>query len=341
MGSTEEHQDQRLVDQQGRMAPGRTYDILLCDAEESNRQRWPHALISRLQQTRVGVFADARSALTSFTRARFDAVVCGTMLADTDCWRFIRMVRSGRFGGFPDTPVFVSCSPEEEAALQPMLDPHTRLIPSDDAETIAEHVSTFGVNRILASVLVIEDEKEAAHAAERALEKHFEVELAHSGDIGLQAWRSRRHNLVLLDLMLPGVPGTEVLKSILADEPDQPVMIITALSATERHQDLMLAGATEFLAKPLDLHYLAASCQRVLRDRACLTGAAAALGHAQAFEQLAARVHAASYTLRSGRTAEATRHLEQALRACRTKGPSDDQWATLLEEFSFPRGLPG
>lgn len=329
------------MQEHGRMSAGRTYDILLCDAEESNRQRWPYALISRLHQSRVGVFADARSALTSFTRARFDAVVCGTALADTDCWRFIRMVRSGRFGGFPDTPVFIACSPEESAALQPMLDLHTQLIPSDDAEIIAEHVAIFEVNRVLASVLIIEDEELAAQAAARALEKHFEVELAHSGDVGLEAWRSRRHELVLLDLMLPGMPGTDVLKSILADDPDQPVMIITALSAAERHQDLMFAGATEFLAKPLDLHYLAASCHRVLRDRACLAGAAAALGHAQAFEQLAARVHAASYTLRSGRTAEATRHLEQALRACRTRGPSDDQWAALLDEFSFPRGPPG
>lgn len=319
---------------------GRTYDILLIDAEESNRQRWPYALISRLG-ARVGVHSHARSALTSFSRTRFDAIVCGTALADTDCWRFIRMVRSGRFGGFPDTPVFVICHPDELSPLEPILDFHTQLIPSEDPESIAEHIAAFEVDRVRASILIIEDEELAAQAAARALEKHFEVEVAYSGDRGLAAWRRRRHKLVLLDLMLPGMPGTDVLKAILSEDPEQSVMVITAQGAAERHQNLILAGATEFLSKPLDLHFLASSCHRILRDRACLTGAAAAVGRAAAFEQLAARVHAASYTLRSGRTAEATRHLQHAVQACRTKGPSDDQWAALLEEFSYQRGQSG
>jgi DNA-binding response OmpR family regulator len=319
------------------MAGARTYDILLIDAEDSNRQRWASALISRLG-ARIGVHSHARSALTSFSRTRFDAIVCGSALADTDCWRFVRMIRSGRFGGFPDTPVFVICHEDELSPLEPMLDFHSRLIPSADPASIAEHIAKFEVDRVRASVLVIEDEQHAAQAAARALEKHFEVELVQSGDYGLSAWRQRRHKLVLLDLMLPGMPGVDVLNAILSDDPDQPVIIVTALGAPERHQDLMLAGAVEFLTKPLDLHFLAARCDKILRDRACLTGAAEAVDRAAVFERVAARVHAASYTLRSGRTAEATRHLQHALQACRTKGPTDDQFASLLEEFSHHRG---
>lgn len=321
------------------MASARSYDILLIDAEESNRQRWARALISRLK-ARVGVHSHARSALASFTRTRFDAIVCGTAFEDTDCWRFIRMIRSGRFGGFPDTPVFVICNPEELSALVPILDYHTLLVPSEDPECIAERIARFEVDRVRASVLIVEDEDLAASAAARALEKHFEIEIAYTGDSGLASWRERRHKLVLLDLMLPGMPGIEVLHGILAENPGHPVIIITALGAAERHQDLILAGAMEFLSKPLDLHFLPATCNRVLRDHACLSGAAAAMDRAAAFEQLAARVHAATYTLRSGRTAEASQHLQHALQACRTKGPTDDQWATLLEEFSPHRGPP-
>jgi len=320
------------------MTSVRTYDILLIDAEESNRQRWPQALISRLK-ARVSDHSHARLALTSFSRTRFDAIVCGTRLADTDCWRFIRMIRSARFGGFPDTPVFVICNSDELSPLTPMLDFHTRLVPSADPETIAEHIAAFEVNRMRNSILIVEDEELAADAAARALEKHFEVEIAYTGDTALAAWRNHRHKLVLLDLMLPGTPGTDVLQTILAENPEQPVVIITALGSTERHENLMLAGAMEFLSKPLDLHFLAATCHRVLRDHACLSGAAVAMNQAAVFEQVAARVHAATYTLTSGRTAEASQHLKRALYACRTKGPSDDQWATLLEEFST-RGQP-
>lgn len=319
------------------MESSRSYDILLIDAEESNRQRWAHALTSRLT-ARVGVHSQARSALTSFSRTRFDAIVCGTEFGDTDCWRFIRMIRSGRFGGFPDTPAFVICNPEELAALEPILDFHTLLISGGEPNGIAERIAQFQVDRVRASVLIIEDEELAASAAARALEKHFEVEVACTGDDGLARWRTHHHKLVLLDLMLPGKPGTDVLHEILKDNPQQPVIVITALGEAERHQDLMLAGATEFLPKPLDLHLLAATCNRVLRDRACLNGATAAMGRAAAFDELAARVHVATYTLRSGRTAEASHHLQRALHACRTNGPTDDQWTALLEEFSPQRG---
>jgi DNA-binding response OmpR family regulator len=188
--------------------------------------------------------------------------------------------------------------------------------------------------------LIVEDEELAADAAARALEKYFEIEIAYSGDAALVAWRQRRHKLVVLDLMLPGMPGTAVLEVMRSENPDQPIVVITALGTPERHESLMLAGAMEFLSKPLDLHFLAATCQRVLRDRACLNGAAAARDRAAAFDQVAARVHVATYTLKSGRTAEASQHLQHALHACRAKGPSDDQWAMLLEEFSNQRQPP-
>lgn len=314
-----------------------TYDILLMDAEEANRQRWARALSSRMA-ARVGAHSSARSALTSFARTRFDAIVCGTALEDADCWRFIRMIRSGRFGGFPETPVFVICGPEEIEALEPILDDHTLLIPSEEPERIAERVAEFSVKRKRASVLIIEDEEPAASAATRALEKHFEVEVAETGDAGLARWLEHRHKLVLLDLMLPGMPGVDVLARILAENRNQPVIIVTALGEAERHQELILAGATEFLSKPFDINLLAATCGRVLRDMACLNGAAAAKDKATAYQQLAARVHIASYTLMSGRTAEASQHLRHALHACRTDGPTDDQWALLLEEFSPHRG---
>ncbi len=314
-----------------------SYDFLLIEAQESTRRLFGRALIAHLRG-RVSAHASARNALTSYTRTRFDAIVCGATLSDTDCWRFIRMVRSGRFG-YPDTPVFVVCEPTEHRALAPMLDAHTMLVASHDPEEIATLVAERVRHRVKATVLVIEDEPEAASAAARAIEKHYDTEIAYNGTAGLNAWRARRHQLVLLDLMLPGMSGADVLREILQTRSDQPVIVLTAHDAPERHRDLILAGATEFLGKPLDTHFLAAACARVLHDHSCLASAADARGRAAALEELAARVHAAEYTLSRGRTAEASHHLVHALQACRTKGPTDDQWTALMNEFA-PQRMP-
>jgi DNA-binding response OmpR family regulator len=248
------------------------------------------------------------------------------------------MIRSGRFG-YPETPAFVLASPQEKPLLLGLADEFTRVFesssPDDAIDRIARHRSACH----RPSVLIVEDEDNAAAAAQRALNKYFEVEVCHDAESALLSWRARRHSLILLDLMLPGMSGADLLPLILQDQPDQPIIILTAYDAPERHQELMLSGATEFLSKPNNMRDLPGLCSRILRDHACLQSAKQARGAAEQLIQLSDRLQAANYTLLRGRTAEATLHLQRAMDvfrvsdAFRFNAPGDDLWTALVQEF--------
>src|ERR1700722_13154708 len=111
-----------------------SYDVLLVAPDPSDRAAIGRALRERLS-ARISEHSSARSALTSYLKARFDAVVCDSTLASPDCWCLLRMIRSGRFG-FAETPAFVLALPQEELALSGMTDAFTRVLGSlspDDA----------------------------------------------------------------------------------------------------------------------------------------------------------------------------------------------------------------
>lgn len=305
-------------------------DVLLIDPDEQCSLHLAREL-SDVLPVRAAERKSGREALGSFTRARFDAVITRQWLGDTDCWRWIRMVRSGRFG-FAATPVFVLCSGVEHDALVPVLDAHTRLIFEDDLESLRSALTQIRAGVRRQSVLVIEDEPSAALAAVLALHKYYRVGAADSGEGGLAVWRQQRHDLVLLDLRLPGMPGEQVLQELLREEPTQAVIVLTAHDAPDEYRDLMLAGAVDFLSKPVDLHMLPEICARALQHQACLASANRSLTQESEVTELVGRVRAAQYTLERGQAAHAARHLRHAVFESRTRMLSDDEWARLLGE---------
>jgi CheY-like chemotaxis protein len=321
----------------GNMESANSYDVLLAAPDPSTRAVIRRALRSQLK-ARISEHGSARSALTSYSNSRFDAIVCESTLANPDCWCLLRMIRSGRFG-FAETPAFVLASLQEQAALSGLADDFTRVLDSTSPDETIEQIVTHRSAHHRPRVLLVEDEPNAAAAAERALNKYFHVETSQDAESALLAWRARRHDLIILDLMLPGMSGAELLPLILQDQPDQPVIILTAYDAPERHQELMLSGATEFLSKPNNMRELPGLCSRILRDHACLRSARQARSAAEQLVQLSDRLHAVNYTLRRGRTAEATLHVQRAMDVFRTtddfryNAPGDDLWTTLVQEF--------
>lgn len=314
--------------------PPEGFDLLVVDPDE---QRSVHLVreLSELLTLRVAERSSGREALASISRARFDAVIVRQFLGDTDCWRLIRMIRSGRFG-FAAVPVFVLCTEIEREALEPLLDPHTLLVLEDDIDAMCESVS--GVREGLShrgSVLVIEDEAQAAFATVLALHKYYRVEAASTGRQGLQFLQARKHDLVLLDLRLPDLPGEEVLREIMKNNPRQAVIVLTASDAVDQYQDLMFAGALEFLSKPTDLHMLPEACAKVLQQNAYLANVDRSIEQEHEVAELVGRVRAAQYTLERGQTAHAVRHLRRAVMDSPTHELSDDGWARLLGEVDY------
>ncbi|MDH4211209.1 MAG: sigma-54 dependent transcriptional regulator [candidate division WOR-3 bacterium] len=116
-----------------------------------------------------------------------------------------------------------------------------------------------------ASVLIIDDEVLTLNNLKRALIKEgYEVLVADSGETGLEIFRRHRPNIVLADLMLPGIDGIEVLKQVKSSEATTAVIMITAYEIIEKAIEAMKLGAYDYLMKPFKITELKASIARAL-----------------------------------------------------------------------------
>lgn len=107
------------------------------------------------------------------------------------------------------------------------------------------------------SVLLVDDETEfSATLAERLKLRGFTASLAPDGENALARIRAGHFDLVLLDLLLPGLPGIEVLRRIRAERPELPVILLTGQAGAREGIEGMKLGAAGYLTKPVDLHEL-------------------------------------------------------------------------------------
>ena len=90
---------------------------------------------------------------------------------------------------------------------------------------------------------MIEDAEDTADLVHRMLRHKYHVEIAKDGIEGLAKWRSDVYSIVLLDIMLPGMSGSQVLDKILAEKPEQTVVIMTAHGTMDLAEELMFKGA--------------------------------------------------------------------------------------------------
>jgi DNA-binding response OmpR family regulator len=117
-------------------------------------------------------------------------------------------------------------------------------------------------------VLIIEDEAHLADGLRFNLETDgYRVETAETGELGLELLGQKppRFDLVVLDLMLPGITGFEVVSKLRAEGNFVPVLILTARSRPEDILDGFAAGADDYLPKPFELAILIARIQGLLR----------------------------------------------------------------------------
>jgi DNA-binding response OmpR family regulator len=308
-----------------------TFDVLLIDADVQRALFTLHGIESSMQ-VRCVQRASGRAAISSYERARFDAIVCRSHLGDIACLHWIRMIRGGRFG-YSATPVIVLCDEVELQELGPMTDEHTALLPEGESGALAVALQAIRDGADKPLVLVVEDELRFAQTIAAALSKAYRVELAYDGRTALQMWRERRHALVLLDLMLPDMSGQEILMAMKNEHSNQVVVVLTAHDAPKNNQELMLAGASDFLSKPLDTRVLPEVCAQALRTQKCLGNVERSRAEAASTAELRARVRVANYHIERGQVGRASAHLRSAIHATRGQQLDDDQWAMLMAEF--------
>ncbi len=117
-------------------------------------------------------------------------------------------------------------------------------------------------------VLIIEDEKAIAEGIAAIITTEgYESDMVGDGDDGLEYIRQKIYDIVLLDVMLPGKNGFEILKAVRDEKIDTPVILLTAKSMPQDKIRGFDLGANDYLTKPFDAGELLARIHARIRDR--------------------------------------------------------------------------
>ena len=121
-------------------------------------------------------------------------------------------------------------------------------------------------------ILLIEDDRNMAMGLEFNLRSEgFEVTYCIDGESGLAALAGGNFDLLVLDWMLPGLDGLEVLRELRKQNVSVPVLLLTARDTKEDIVEGLDSGADDYLAKPFDLNILMARIRSLLRSRSWLS----------------------------------------------------------------------
>jgi heavy metal response regulator len=115
-------------------------------------------------------------------------------------------------------------------------------------------------------ILVIEDEKKVASFIKRGLEAaSYSVDMEYDGTAGLDRLLKSEYDLIILDVMLPGIDGLSLMKKIRERQIDVPILLLTArVTVADRVMGLDL-GADDYLTKPFAFEELLARVRALLR----------------------------------------------------------------------------
>jgi DNA-binding response OmpR family regulator len=119
---------------------------------------------------------------------------------------------------------------------------------------------------VIMRILVIEDEKKVAEFVARGLRaERFAVDISHDGESGLGMAKTCDYDLIILDLMLPELGGSEVLKRIRQHGSQMPILVLTARADTADKVANFEAGADDYLTKPFAFEELLVRVKALFR----------------------------------------------------------------------------
>lgn len=118
----------------------------------------------------------------------------------------------------------------------------------------AAEFSIFIPNGMAMKILLVEDEPNVVSLIKRGLaENGYEISVAMDGLSGLQMTTRNDFDLIILDIMLPGINGVEICRNIRKQNEQVPIMMLTALGTTENIVNGLDSGADDYLVKPFKL----------------------------------------------------------------------------------------
>jgi two-component system copper resistance phosphate regulon response regulator CusR len=115
-------------------------------------------------------------------------------------------------------------------------------------------------------VLIVEDEQQVSSFIKQGLEEQsFEVDIAYDGNIGERLALSRDYDVVLLDIVIPGINGFELCKILKKEKPATPILMLTTLGTTADKVTGFNHGADDYLLKPFAFEELTARLKALAR----------------------------------------------------------------------------
>ena len=123
-------------------------------------------------------------------------------------------------------------------------------------------------------ILVVEDEPTAAAVLAKGLREHaYAVDIANDGDAALEQAAINQYDLLIMDVLLPGIDGFEVCRRLRAEGASVPILMLTALGRLDDRVEGLDAGADDYLPKPYHFKELLARVRALLRRGPALASA--------------------------------------------------------------------
>ena len=222
-----------------------------------------HNIKTESENTKIEIVETGVEVFQLLESNNYDCLITETNLIDVDVWSLARYIHSNVKPKVDKRlPIFVI---DDKQVKYP------RLLSSDYGLKTIDLSTSIDIDVLIKhdsidkpTVLVIDDDLSILNGMRIALQKEYEVDICHSGQEGLLCWKNKNHDLVLLDLMLPGISGEKVLQEIRSINPYQAIIIESARSEKETQQKLILLGANDYLTKPFTPETLKKTCRVVL-----------------------------------------------------------------------------
>lgn len=230
--------------------------------------------VSRLLATEcneVVAVSNSQEAIAHLKKHQFDLIITEVNVGQIDGWRLSRLVRTGILASSASLPIILItenyCERIAESTAR-MFDIN-RVVSYQETDllhNIAQDViSGQDQLNVTPNVLVIEDTEDTAALVHRMLKNKYTVDLASDGKKGLQLFRQNTYDLILLDIMMPGMSGDQVLEEVIAINPNQVVIAMTAHGTIDLAQLMLVKGATDYIQKPFKADQLRKVCDIAIK----------------------------------------------------------------------------
>ena len=122
-------------------------------------------------------------------------------------------------------------------------------------------------------ILLVEDEKRLASALVQLCREHqYVADVAHDGDVGLDLALTNSYDILVLDIMLPGRSGLDIVRRVRQDKLDVPILLLTARDTIDDRVAGLDVGADDYLVKPFANKELLARIRALTRRTGSLAG---------------------------------------------------------------------